>query len=192
VFWIPHHLQRTHDLGLGAIGTVMAFYTIGVGAVGVLTLGWVTQKLQERDVRWILRLLIIAAVSTVPFMWLLLNTNSLWLAALCAIPPVFVYSADNGSAASVVQAVVPANMRTVTSGLAQTIQGFLGMGLGPFVPGVLSEFLEPSFGADSLRYALMILSLLWLWASFHFARANRTIVRDIERADAMNAGLATH
>jgi hypothetical protein len=191
VFWIPHYLHRTHGLGLGIIGTAMGIYTLGIGATGVLTVGWVTQKLQARDVRWILGVLVVAALATIPFIWIFLTTDSIWLAALCAIPPVFVYSANLGPTSSAAQAVVPANMRTTTAGLTQVVQGFLGMGLGPFVPGVLSDLLEPRFGDSSLRYALMLLSLLWLWAAVHFLLANRTVQADIERADAMNADLAS-
>lgn len=189
VFWIPHYLHRTHDLGLGVIGTAMGIYTLGIGATGVLTIGWVTQKLQARDVRWLLGVLVVAALTTLPLIWIFLTTQSIWLAALCAIPPVFIYSANLGPTSSAAQAVVPANMRTTTAGLTQVVQGFLGMGMGPFVPGVLSDLLEPRFGDDSLRYALMLLSLLWLWAGAHFLLANRTLQKDIARADAINAGL---
>src|SRR3546814_12323945 len=61
--------------------------------------------------------------------------------------------------------------------------GFLGMGLGPFLPGVLSDALEPIYGTDSLGYSLILMSMLWPWAAFHFFLANRTIARDIARAE---------
>src|SRR3546814_10260405 len=52
-----------------------------------------------------------------------------------------------------------------------------------FLPGVLSDALEPIYGTDSLGYSLILMSMLWPWAAFHFFLANRTIARDIARAE---------
>src|SRR3546814_5679828 len=79
--------------------------------------------------------------------------------------------------------VAPTNMRTIAAGCTQVMLGFLGMGLGPFLPGVLSDALEPINGTDSLGYSLILMSMLWPWAAFHFFLANRTIARDIARAE---------
>ena len=50
------------------------------------------------------------------------------------------------------------------------------LALGPAVTGALSDALEPRFGDDSLRYALLIVSMMLAWAGFHFYRAGRTTV----------------
>ncbi|MNY28832.1 hypothetical protein D3C86_1628340 [compost metagenome] len=34
----------------------------------------------------------------------------------------------------------------------------LGVGLGPLTTGILSDLLQPAFGAESLRYALLAIS----------------------------------
>ena len=46
----------------------------------------------------------------------------------------------------------------------------------------LSDALEPSAGEDSLRYALLAVSMVFLWAAFHFWRSAKTLVADIEFA----------
>src|SRR3546814_20193682 len=50
VFWMPQYLHRSFGLDLGIIGTAMGIYTLGLGAVGVLTIGWITQKLQVKEI----------------------------------------------------------------------------------------------------------------------------------------------
>lgn len=186
VFWIPHYLVRAHELSLPVIGTAMAFYTLGAGAVGVLSIGWLAQKLQVRDLRWILGVLILAALVACPFTWVVLTTESLWILGLCALAPVLVYSANLGPSASAAQSVVPARMRTVTAGFCQVMMGLLGMGLGPFLPGVLSDLLAPAYGDMSIRYSLLIFSICWLWAAFHFFLATRHLARDMARAHSVD------
>src|SRR3546814_4025184 len=80
--------------------------------------------------------------------WIALTSSSIWTLALCALVVVFVYSTNLGPAASATQSVAPTNMRTIAAGCTQVMLGFLGMGLGPFLPGVLSDALEPIYGTD--------------------------------------------
>jgi sugar phosphate permease len=184
VFWTPIYLQRTFGLKLGAIGTAMAFYTLVAGTLGVVIVGWFSQKMQARDMRWILGVLMIAAAAATPFVWGLLTTNSLLTAALCAILPVAMYTASLGPCSAATQAVVPARMRTVAVSFSQCLNGLLGMGLGPWLPGALSDAFHGRFGELSLRYSLLCFSAIWIWAIAHFHFANRLLRRDVARAEA--------
>jgi MFS family permease len=150
----------------------------------VVIVGWVSQKMQARDMRWILGVLMIAAAAATPCVWGMLTTNSLWTAAVCAILPVSMYTASLGPCSAVTQAVVPARMRTVAVSFSQCLNGLLGMGLGPWLPGAFSDAFHGRFGALSLRYSLLCFSAIWLWAIAHFHFANRLLARDIARADA--------
>lgn len=92
-----------------------------------------------------------------------------------------------GHSVSASQAIAPARMRTVSAAFLQIVIGFVSMGLGPFLPGLLSDLFVPHFGAMSIRYSLLCFSLIWLWAAVHFLLASRTLIRDIGRADIHNA-----
>lgn len=185
-FWMPHYLERAYGLKLGLIGTTMAVYTLGIGAIGVIGIGYITQRLQRRDIRWLLGTLACSSLIATPFMWIVLTSNSAWIAAIAVVPPIFIYSAHLGPFSSAAQAVVPARMRTVTAGLTQVAAGFAGMGLGPFLPGLLSSALAGRYGDLSIRYSLLAFSILWVWAGIHCLFANRTIAADVERADEEN------
>src|SRR3546814_524038 len=124
---MPQYLHRSFGLDLGIIGTAMGIYTLGLGAVGVLTIGWITQKLQVKDVRWILGVPAVAAAIALPCIWIALTSSSIWTLALCALVVVFVYSTNLGPAASATQSVAPTNMRTIAAGCTQVMLGFLGM-----------------------------------------------------------------
>src|SRR3546814_19735969 len=81
VFWMPQYLHRSFGLDLGIIGTAMGIYTLGLGAVGVLTIGWITKKLQVKDVRWILGVPAVAAAIALPCIWIELTSSSIWTLA---------------------------------------------------------------------------------------------------------------
>jgi MFS family permease len=81
------------------------------------------------------------------------------------------------------QSLVPLRMRGVASAIVLLIINLIGLGLGPLVVGALSDTLEPRFGNDSLRYALMIAVLaVTTWAALHYLLASRSIENDLARA----------
>ncbi len=73
-------------------------------------------------------------------------------------------------------------MRATASALLLFVINIIGLAVGPALTGALSDALEPSFGDDSLRYALMIVSMALGWSAFHFHRAGKTLVADLEVA----------
>ena len=57
----------------------------------------------------------------------------------------------------------------------------IGLGLGPQGAGILSDLLEPRFGIQSLRYALLIIVVIFsCWSVFHFVKASSSIVEDLQ------------
>jgi hypothetical protein len=54
----------------------------------------------------------------------------------------------------------------------------LGQGGGPFAIGLLSDYLEPSLGVDSLRWALVASLSIFVWSIVHFFLAARVMRRD--------------
>jgi hypothetical protein len=53
------------------------------------------------------------------------------------------------------------------------ILNIIGLGFGPQAVGLLSDWLRPEFGAESLRYALLILSFISIWGGYHYYLAGK-------------------
>ena len=53
----------------------------------------------------------------------------------------------------------------------------IGLGLGPLLVGVLSDFLTPRFGEDALSVSLACFTLLGLWGSLHFWLCGRALAK---------------
>jgi predicted MFS family arabinose efflux permease len=78
-----------------------------------------------------------------------------------------------------VQTLVPERMRAVAVAVIYLFANLIGMGLGPFVAGVLSDAFRPWAGDESLRYALLALCPGYLWAGWHLWCASGTIASDL-------------
>jgi hypothetical protein len=70
-------------------------------------------------------------------------------------------------------------MRAVAAAVLLFILNIIGLGAGPQVVGILSDLLQPSYGDESLRYALLILCFVNLWAAYHYFVAGKYLKDDL-------------
>jgi hypothetical protein len=70
-------------------------------------------------------------------------------------------------------------MRATAGAVLLFVLNIIGLAMGPAVTGWLSDILEPRFGAESLRYALMIVSMMLAPAAYEFWRASQTVTADL-------------
>jgi len=61
-----------------------------------------------------------------------------------------------GPSIAITHSLVPAKMRAFSSAVLFFILNAIGLGLGPLVIGMLSDYLEPSLGSDALRWAFTV------------------------------------
>ncbi len=101
--------------------------------------------------------------------------------ALLALCTVGIYTA-HGPLFAAIQSLAPSRMRATAVAIVYLCANLIGMGLGPLAAGALSDALLPRFGAESLRYALLILCFGYLWTAWHLWRASVTVTRDLEVA----------
>jgi MFS family permease len=100
--------------------------------------------------------------------------------ALAALAPLMVaFNFFYAPSYALMQRLVPDAMRATTMAVMMLLANLIGMGLGPQIVGILSDGLRPALGSDSLRYAMLTMSAVCLWASCHFWRAARTVQADL-------------
>ncbi len=184
VAWLPSFLDRSHGLEADEVGRMLGLAIGLAGPIGTIVLGGiVADRLSARDLRWGVWLVGIGAVVLCPAYLLVLGapTGSLAIAAYF-VPAIFGVFYQ-GPTAALSQAVSPVSMRATSGALLLLIGNILGLGLGPLAIGVLSDLLEPTFGTDSLRYALLLAPLAALIGAVFYFRAARTLQADIQRAE---------
>jgi hypothetical protein len=77
------------------------------------------------------------------------------------------------------QRLVVDEMRATTLAVAMLLSNLIGIGIGPQVVGIFSDLLRPALGIDSLRYAMLAMSLVALWAAYHFWQVGKTVEEDL-------------
>ena len=74
---------------------------------------------------------------------------------------------------NLVTQLVPTGRRGTAMALQTIISTLFGVGIGPLITGLFSDLLHPVFGYESLRYALLLVSLPVIWAVLLLMRAMR-------------------
>jgi MFS family permease len=180
--WAPSFLARSHGMEPAAIGTSLAL-VIGVGGgFGVYLGGVLADRLSARDPRGLIYVPAAAMLLAFPFGFVIYTTdNTSWALALFTIPA-FLGLMFQAPAFAVTQSLATPKMRATAAAVLLFVINIIGLALGPAVTGALSDALEPRLGDDSLRYALLIVSMMFVWSAFHFYRAGRTLIADQDNA----------
>ena len=183
-YFVPSFFARVHGMGLAERGTWLA--TIGLVAVlGTYLGGWLGDRLAVRDVRWYLWVPGIATIAGIPIALGYYLTPDPYVALLLfGIPAGIAGPMYLGPTFALTQTLVMPHMRAMASAILLFILNLIGLGIGPWFVGYVSDALAPHYGAESLRWALVsIVSIGNAWAAIHYFVAARTLRRDLTAKD---------
>lgn len=182
--WTPAFFVRSFGLKAGELGSWFAVIYGVMFIIGTYVGGeWATRRASRNESRQLRGMAIITAVSGI-------------LAALVYIPTtgpnhyfafawlglsMLTAAAVSGPQFAVIQALVPLRMQAVAIAIVYMFGNLIGLGLGPWAAGALSDALRPWLAAESLRYALLLLCPAVLWSAWHLWAGSWTVARDVER-----------
>ena len=183
VNWLASFFIRTHEMSTGELGTWLALSTGLFGAIGVLIGGILGDKLGGRDKRWYTWIPGLATIMVVPFMIIVLLTDNQYVALVCVFIPGTLQNVYLRNSIATTHNLVGLRWRSTASAILFFILNVIGLGMGPFAVGLLSDFLAPTLGAESLRYSMLaLLPTVMIWSSIHFYLASRTMLKELEMA----------
>ena len=172
--WAPTFLLRSHGVSLAAVGALMG-PTVGLsGITGTIVSGMLATHLVRKHGNDAYSLLVpaIAVPLSPPFFAGFILAPSLVLAMSSAAVMNFLLSMSVGPCIAVGIGIAPERMRAVSSTVMLLATGIIGGALAPSIVGGVSDWLQPSFGTDSLRYGLAALAPtpliagVFLWLSY--------------------------
>ena len=184
MWWTPSFLQRSHHLTVGQAGQLLGPMHLIAGTASTLLAGWLMARRAADDPRYVTRLLgWVTALTTVPSVLLYWVVSERAAVALLWIfvPAVYFYI---GPILGLLQNVVPPQMRATVCAILLFLANIANLLLAPQLIGALSDWFAASFGAgaESLRWALLLLAPTGLWAAWHLWTSGRTIRADAARA----------
>ena len=111
-----------------------------------------------------------------------LADSAFWSLVMFVIPG-FLATLYLGNTLAMVHGLVGLRMRALASAILLFVLNIIGLGLGPWSVGMLSDLLNPSLGVESLRYALLsVVPIASLLSGLCFFAASRTLREDLARA----------
>ncbi|WP_404478049.1 spinster family MFS transporter [Novosphingobium sp. BL-52-GroH] len=178
--WAPAFLLRSHGVALADVGKVIG-PAVGIGGLaGTILSGMVATWVVRRTGRQASSLLVplVALPLAAPLYALFLFAPSLGLTMTAVGLMNFLLASSLGPCVALSIGIVAPGMRGVASTLMLAMQGIIGAALAPFLVGVVSDVLAPAFGAESLRYAMMMMIVAPLLASGMLFLAWRRVADD--------------
>ena len=183
VNFFPSFMVRSFAMNVAELGVWLGLIIGLAGGAGFFGGGYLTDRLSEGGRRQGFRFLaFISVVSALFYAGVFFAASEAWALLLLVIPTVF----SNFYLAPVLaqtQSLVSLPMRAVASAIVLLVINVVGLALGPLLTGILSDSLSGQLGAESMRYALLIVtSVLLPWSGWHYFRAGQTIDADLARA----------
>jgi MFS family permease len=181
-YWTQSFYVRTHGLSIGEAGSALASVWLVAGIIGSFSGGYLIDHLGRRDIRWHTWLTGCAGlVCVVPSTVVYLGPSPA-VSLTGTFVNTMIWSTWYAAQMILMTGLVGSRMRATSWALIMAVTLMLGNALGPQVVGLLSDWIEPSVGRLSLRYAMLSILILNIWAAVHFFLAGRTIAADYERA----------
>ena len=170
--------MKTTEIGLW-LGLIMGI----PGGAGIFLGGYLADKFGAADPRWYLWTAAVASIVALPFgAATYLLSNPYWALAVFSIP-ILLSNCWQETVFAQTQSLVRLRMRGVACAILLFIINIIGLGADPWMIGLLSDLLAPRYGADSLRWSLMIFSALGLWVGYHFYIGGKHLAADLARVD---------
>jgi predicted MFS family arabinose efflux permease len=186
-YFVPSFFARVHEMGLAERGTWLSLVGL-VAVIGTYLGGWLGDRLAPIDMRWYLWVPAIATLAGVPIaLGYYLSPNPYVALLLFGIPAGIAGPMYLGPSFALTQTLVKPEMRALASAILLFVMNLIGLGIGPWFVGFMSDALAPRFGVESLRWALVgIVTIGNLWATFHYLAAARTLRDDLLLKDRLN------
>jgi predicted MFS family arabinose efflux permease len=178
--WVPAFLMRVHHMEKPKVGLWIGVTTLSIGVLGTFLGGAISDRISHRDPRWYLRVPAIASGIAIPFAFGFYLWPDTAMALAISVPAVLLGGVYLGPTFAMTQTLVRPQMRALASAILLFIINLIGLGLGPLLVGRISDLLRPSYGDDSLRYALLVVVVGGAsWATIQYLLAARTLERDL-------------
>jgi MFS family permease len=172
---------RNHGLSLTQVGMLLALAGGFSGMIGTFLGGYLGDKLGGRDKRWYLWVPAIGAAISTPAGITYYLVDNTTVAIFFQFIATVTFSMFLGCSLAISHTLVHPAMRAFTSAVLFFILNLIGLGLGPVTTGIISDLLAADYGINSLRYAMVIVSLIGSLAVPLFWLAAHYLPGDLEK-----------
>jgi predicted MFS family arabinose efflux permease len=182
--WTTIFFQRTHDLSPGQVGLWFGLIGGVGGMLGTWLGGYLADRFGARNRRHVLTAPAVGMTLSIPLAIAAYQATSWPLALVLLFLPQVFNSLYYGPTYSAAQGLVPLRARAIAAAVLLFCQNLIGLGLGPLFFGMLSDWLQPVYGAESVRYVLYGAAVLGLLPAFFFWRCSLHLDAELDQKGA--------
>jgi predicted MFS family arabinose efflux permease len=153
-FWLPSFFERSLGMGLVDRSLFLGSIALVGGVAGVWGGGWLADRLGARGRAAYVLVPAAAFLLALPCFFMAVSAKSLPIAFVLFLIPQGLNLAWLGPVITAIQHLVPARLRSTASACFLFVNNLIGLGLGTWYFGAVSDALTPRFGAEALRYAI--------------------------------------
>jgi predicted MFS family arabinose efflux permease len=182
--FVPSFLIRNHGMSLAEVGTALALVSGLSGAIGTFAGGYLADRFGKKDLRWYVWVPLLGVVlGYLPYNYVIMTENT--AAALVTLFfATILTSFFLGPCIAMSHALVAPGMRALISAILFFVINMIGLGMGPFFTGLISDGLAPTYGDESLRYAMLTTTQALLFAAVMFTMAAKHLRADLAKNQA--------
>lgn len=174
----PSFLIRSYDFALTDISRFVAPIGAVMGTGSALIGGWLANVVARRyglyAQSW---LVLVLKTIGLPLSFIFYLSTDVTFGLLAYFASLLLTNTYLGPTFALIQGLAPLRMRALWAAITLLVINLIGLGLGPTLIGVISDLLKPSFGEESLRYAMLFFAAATPWALFHYWRAGVLLKR---------------
>jgi sugar phosphate permease len=179
-FWLPSFFVRSYGLTLLEASLYFGAIVFLGGMAGIWSGGWLGDKLGQANRSRYLTVPAVAFCITIPFYVVALFSPNLTLTFILLLVPTAMGLVWLGPVLATIQHLVRPEMRATASAVFLFVNNLIGIGLGTWALGALSDALTHRFAEDSLRYSILAGCVFYLLAASLLWGATRWLERDWE------------
>jgi predicted MFS family arabinose efflux permease len=179
-FWLPSFFVRSYQMTLLDASLFYGAVLLIGGLAGIWAGGWLGDRFGQMKRSRYINIPALAFITAVPFYMLAILSPTLTLTFFVLLVPTALGLVWLGPVISVIQHLVPPNMRATASAIFLFINNLIGIGIGTLAIGALSDALQAQYGDDSLRYSILAGTGFYVLAASLFFLASRWLEEDWE------------
>jgi predicted MFS family arabinose efflux permease len=181
LWWLPAYLVRSHGMTVGQAGALLGWMH-GIGGTGGLIASVVLMRwLESRSLQPARAAAVLVFLATVPALIAVITHDTALTTAMLWVFITIAYGLF-GPTFSLLHNTSPPAMRSQMSAICLLVINVANLVIAPLGVGWVSDSLAPEYGNESLRVALIGLSLFGFVGAYHFWACARDLRGAMQRA----------
>jgi MFS family permease len=178
LYWLPTFLARSLGMDIVTRSEFLATIVLVAGIAGMALGGWLADWLGQRTRRAYALIPAAAFLASAPLYALGILAQTSQEAFWLFLVPQALGLVWLGPVLTAVQHLSPPASRSTMSALFLLINNLIGLGVGPYFFGKMSDMLRATHGDESIKYAFLYGLGFYLLAALLMSLASRCIARD--------------